>query len=56
MRGEARLFPAGFGVDGFDLLLPKRLANRIEHTRSQKVECIFLEVQERSHAKYPSRH
>ena len=26
LRGDARFFPAGFGVDGFDLLLPKRLA------------------------------
>ena len=26
LSGEARLFPAGFGVDGFDLLLPNRLA------------------------------
>ena len=26
LRGDARLFPAGFGVDGFDLLLPKTLA------------------------------
>ena len=26
LSGEARLFRAGFGVDGFDLLIPKRLA------------------------------
>ena len=26
LKGDARLFPAGFGVDGFDLMLPKRLA------------------------------